>query len=108
MTLEGTCTDPLVFDQKFSFTFKGAETARVQSGSPGYHKGLNVLAGYVDTSNTATAGFMYVKEQGFPLYGVNNDGMCLLSAAADTVIDPEAYDYYDDPKIVFSDGAMYG
>jgi hypothetical protein len=108
VTLEGTCTDTLVFEQKFSFTYKEEQTARVQSGSPGYHKGLNVLAGYADSSGTATNGFIYAKEQGFPLYGVNNDGMCLLTAAADTVIDPEAYNYYNDPTLTFSNGAMYG
>lgn len=103
VTVTGTCTDILSIDQVYSFVFKESTLSRVQSGSPGYHKGLPVLAGYLN--NVTNPNFILAKEQGFPLYGVDTAGTCLTQS---TTINPEAYNYYDDPILTFADGAVYG
>lgn len=68
----GTCTDALEFEQIYSFTFKESANSRVQSGSPGYKKGFPILAGTEVTNNNLTS--ILAKEQGFQLYGANEDG----------------------------------
>ena len=100
--ITGTCTDLLEFEQKYSFIFKGSTDGRVQSGSPGYHKGLPVLAGTLATSGTS----IDTDEEGFRLYGADETGECLSNAAAS--VTPTNYLYHDDPILTFGDGAMYG
>jgi hypothetical protein len=104
VTISGLCNSVLSIDQIYSFVFKDTTLSRVQSGSPGYHKGLPVLAGYINTATNA--GIILAREQGFPLYGADTSGTCLGLTSA--TVSPTAYKYFDDPVLTFADGAIYG
>lgn len=96
-----TCTNTLRFEQTYSVTFKDNIYARAQSGSPGYQKGLPLLAG---ARNTASTNFISANERGFELYGADDDGNCIINTNA---INPKEL-YYSNPRLTFVDGAMYG
>ena len=102
MNIDGTCTDTVRFDQIYSFTFKENSFSRLQSASPGYLKGYPVPIGNLGTTN---ANFIDANEGGFQLYGVDNDGNCLIDTT--DPINPNAL-YYSNPTINYADDIMYG
>lgn len=63
------CTNTLKFEQIYSFSFKGSEYARSQSGSSGYEYGYPVLIGDINTDD-----FIEAYETGFQLYGIDTSG----------------------------------
>jgi Protein of unknown function (DUF1619) len=96
-----TCTNTVRFDQTYSITFKDSQYSRVQSGSPGYQKGLKLLAGAVSTT---TPNFINANEGGFELYGADESGNCLIDSTAFST----SANYYRNPILTFNDGAIYG
>ena len=102
MNITGTCTDTVRFDQIYSFTFKENSFSRLQSASPGYLKGYPVPIGKLGTTYT---NFIDANEDGFQLYGADNDGNCLIDTT--DPINPNAL-YYSNPTINYADDIMYG
>lgn len=96
-----TWTNTIRFDQTYSITFKDSQYSRVQSGSPGYQKGLKLLAGAVSST---TANFISANEGGFELYGADESGNCLIDSTSFTTTSS----YYRNPILTFNDGAIYG
>lgn len=95
-----TCADTLRYEQIYSFTFKESLYSRIQSGSPGYAKGLPLLAGKLSTTTTNS---IEANESGFQLYGADDNGDCLIQ----TSVSPNSF-YYSNPTLNFVDNAMYG
>ena len=102
MTLAAAAwTNTIRFDQTYSVTFKDSQYSRVQSGSPGYQKGLKILAGAL--SSTVT-NFISANEGGFELYGADESGNWLIDSTSFST----SSKYYRNPILTFNDGAIYG
>ena len=113
-------SEPASITRKTSLTFLESESSRLNSGSPGYIKGVQLKTGQL-IKPTDPAQLSYINEpvNGFPLLGADNSGQCYsmkvaisdeLSVLADGFIMDDINDskYFEDPLLTFDDSIVTG